>query len=272
MRPDPAALLPGRPLSRALIWAAVLVLMTGCAPAGKLIRLPPPLAPEDAAAAIDRALGINQGLRTFKGIGRLEIQAPQRRQTSRVAWAANLPQRQLRLDLIGAGLPMASLSSDGQRIYLRRHADGRLQTRSASDPSLDSLLGLPVTVGDVLCAMAGRLPDLAADRVSVHADEAAGGLMLVFHRPFGAPRAQVCIDAAGESLRRVTFYRFDGSLRYRIDYHDHRMVGSHRLPYRVEIRDAHTVCRIQVERWWTDVLLDDSVFVLKAAERPNLNP
>jgi outer membrane biogenesis lipoprotein LolB len=251
------------PWSVLMAAVAILALATGCA-----IRRPPnlpaPLASPDTAVVLARARAINRGLRTFKGIGRLEIETPQQRQSGRAAWAGSLPTSKFRLDFIGAGLPLASVAGDGQRVYLR-HAGG-VQSRPGSNPRLDDLLGLPVTAADLLQAMAGRLPDRADGRVSVHPGVSPDRWHLVFYDRFGTARTQAEIEAPGR-LCRLAFFRPDGGLHYRIEYGSYRPEGAYWLPARLEVRDAQGVCRIEVERWWADPDLPESLFILEAASR-----
>jgi outer membrane biogenesis lipoprotein LolB len=244
---------------------AVLALATGCA-MRRPPNLPAPLAPPDTAAVLAQARAINRELRSFKGIGRLEIETPRQRQSGRAAWAGSLAASKFRLDFIGAGLPLASVAGDGQRIYLRHAAGGGVQSRPASNPRLDDLLGLPVTAADLLQAMAGRLPEQTDERVSVHPGASPDRWHLVFYDRFGTARVQAVIEAPGR-LCRLAFFRPDGGLHYRIEYGAYRPTGAYWLPGRLEVRDAQGVCRIEVERWWADPDLPESLFILEAASR-----
>lgn len=244
---------------------AALVWMAGCAvrpPA----TLPPPLPSPDARAVLEKVQGINQGLKTLKGVGRLEIQSPDHRRAARAAWAGSLEAAKFRLDIIGAGLPVASLAGDGRRVYLRR-PDGGVQIRLAANPRLDDLLGLPVTVADLLHAMAGRLPEVSYRRFSVHPVPGADGVQVVFYDRLGAPRLQAALQGPEERLQRLVFYRSDGGLHYRVDYGAYRSAGGYRLPHRIAVGDGQRTCRIEVERWWPDVALGESVFVLTPASQ-----
>jgi outer membrane biogenesis lipoprotein LolB len=242
---------------------AGLAWMAGCA-VRRPPTLPAPFTSPEAEAVLAQVQGINQGLKTLKGVGRLEIQTPEYRRAARAAWAGSLEgAAKFRLDIMGAGLPAASLAGDGRRVYLRQFGGG-VQTRLASNPRLDDLLGLPVTVVDLLHAMAGRLPELPYQRVSVHPDPAADGVQVVFFDRLGAPRVQAALDGTGERLQRMAFYRPDGGLDYRIDYEAYRPAGSYWLPHQIEVGDGQSVCRISVERWWPDTALNESVFVLES--------
>lgn len=253
-----------RPRWPALMMAiAVVVGMAGCA-VRRPPTLPPPLPAPDAEAVLAQARGINRGLQTFKGVGRLEIETPGFRRTARAAWVGRLAPARFRLDFIGAGLPVASIAGDGRRVYLRQ-PDGGVQTRLAPNPRLDDLLGLPVTAADLLHAMAGRLPDLPYQRASVHPDQEADGVLVVFYDRLGAARVRATLDATGGRLQRLAFYRSDGVLQYRIDYGRYRPAGAYRLPHQVEVQDAQSLCRILVERWWPDAALNESIFVLEPA-------
>ncbi|MDD2604971.1 MAG: lipoprotein insertase outer membrane protein LolB [Desulfobacterales bacterium] len=258
-----------RPGSRSL-WPAmitgiaVLVWMTGCA-VRRPATLPPPIPSESAETVLARARGINQGLEAFKGVGRLEIETPEFRRAGRAAWAGRLAGPKFRLDLMGAGLPAASLSGDGQRLYWRQSADGDVQSQAATNPRLDDLLGLPLTVSDLLHAMAGRLPEMPYQRTSVHPGASADRWHLVFYDHFGTPRIQAALEDEGRQIRRLALYRTDGSLGYRVDYQDEQVAGAYRLPHRIEVGDGQSTCRIQVDRWWPDAALNDGVFVLAPA-------
>lgn len=249
---------------------AVLAWMTGCA-VRRPQSLPAPFPAPEAEAVLAQVQGINRGLKTFKGVGRLEIQTPEYRRAARAAWAGSLEgAAKFRLDIMGAGLPAASLAGDGRRVYLRQ--SGGVQTRLASNPRLDDLLGLPVTVADLLHAMAGRLPEVSYQRASVHPDPTADGVQVVYYDRLGAPRLQAALHGTGERLRRLAFYRPDGALHYRVDYAAYRPADSYWLPHQIELGDGRSVCRIAVERWWPDAALHQSLFALEpAAPSPTIS-
>jgi outer membrane biogenesis lipoprotein LolB len=257
------------PRTALLMGITVLVWLTGCA-VRRPPTLPASLPPADTEAVLARAQGINDGLDTFKGVGRLEIVTPEFRRAGRAAWAGRLTGPKFRLDFIGAGLPAATVAGDGRRLYLRQTARADVQTRPSANPRLDDLLGLPVTVADLLYAMAGRLPELPYPRITAHPDPAADGVRLVFYDRFGAPRVQASLDGSGDRLRRLVFYRADGELLFRIAYKLYRPADAYRLPYRIEVSDEERVCRIQVARWWPDADVDERAFVLAPASRQPL--
>ena len=174
-----------------------------------------------------------------------------------------LPDR-LRLDVMGGLLPASSLSCDGQRIYLRQNDTGRIQSRSATNPSLDGVVGLPVSLQDVLQVMAGRLPDLPDEGISLHESGLEGETELVFHRRWGGPRARVRVGPDGHELHQVEMFAPDGALRWRVLYRDYQNQGGYRLPRTLEISNDVQVCTVRVEKRWTDVTLPDGLFVLAA--------
>ena len=258
----------GRPACRRpSVWPAImaLTLIFACAPTMRQ-PLPPALAPGAGTELLARLEAINHDLHAFKGIGRLDLDTANGRQTARMAWAGVLPDR-LRLDIMGAGLPAVSLSSDGRRTYLRENGSGRIRSQATRDASLEPILGLPVKVADVLQAMAGRLPDTPHDAISAHQGQAANEALLVFQRKWRGPSARVILAVDGSQLRRVEFLASDGTLRYRIVYRDHRYVGPYRLPRTVEISDDAVTCTVRMDRVWTDVALSDETFVLTPPDR-----
>ena len=237
----------------------------GCAGLPSSERTGPLLDSQASAAWRERLDSINKDLRTQKSVGRLEIDGSRGRFTARAAWATRLPDR-LRLDVMGGLLPAASLSCDGQRIYLRQNDTGRIQSRSATNPSLEGLLGLPVSLQDVLQVMAGRMPDLPDEGISLQERGPESETELVFHRRWGAPRARVRVGPDGRELRQVEMLASDGALRWRIVYRDYQNQGGYRLPRTMEISNDVQVCTVRVEKRWTDLTLPDGLFVLGAPE------
>ena len=252
---------------RPSVWlvSMALILIFACAPTVRQ-PLPAALAPGTGTELLARLEAINHDLRTFKGLGRLDLDTATGRQAARMAWAGVLPDR-LRLDIMGGGLPAASLASDGRRTYLRENASGRIRSLAADDASLEPILGLPVKVADVLQAMAGRLPQVPHDAVSAHQAEAANDALLVFQRQWRGQSARVILAADGSQLRQVEFLDSGGTLRYRIVYRGQRTVGPYRLPRSVEISGDAVTCTVRMDRVWTDVVLSDETFVLTPPDR-----
>ena len=244
---------------RAGIVLLALIWLWGCA--GAPVGSPAPiLDPQAGAAWRARLDAINQNLGTLKLTGRLDLAGARGRYTARVAWAMAPPDR-LRIDLLGGLLPSASLASDGQRLYLRENDTGRVRSRTASDPSLEPILGLDLTVGDALQIMAGRPPHLPYGKIRAQVLGKGAQTLLFFEKSWGGG-ARVVVSSDGRELHRVEMVAPDGSLRWRVAYSGYRSVPPYRLPAAIEIADESDVCKLWVDRMWTDAPLDDGIFVL----------
>jgi len=247
-----------------LVLIPLLLFLAACAPARRA-PLPPPLPKGEAEALAARLADHNRTLVDFKGLGTVTLGGAGGR-AARVAWAGSRPGR-LRIDVLGGGLPAASVAGDGERFFLRQNRSGRVLSRPAVDPGLAPLLGLPVTVGDVLEALVGRVPEVPHDAVSAHADAAAGGVVLVLRQRWMGERARVRLADDGRSAQEVAVFGVDGGLRYRIAYRGSVAAGAFQVPRRIVIADDARTCTLEVERFWADAPVDPGAFVL---ERPRM--
>ncbi len=248
-----------RPWLRTGIAFLALAWFCGCAAAPLQTRAPA-LAPQASAAWRARLDAINLNLGTLKLIGRLDLAGAQGQYTARVAWAMAPPDR-LRIDLLAGLLPSASLASDGRHFYLRENNSGQVRSRTASNPSLEPILGLDVTVGDLLQIMAGRPPHLPNGKVRASILGTGEQTMLFFEKPWGGG-VRVVVSSDGRELSRVEMVAPDGSLSWRVAYSDYRSVPPYRLPAGIEIADESESCTLRVDRIWVDAPLDAGIFIL----------
>jgi hypothetical protein len=148
------------------LFCMALICLTGCSG----LRTASSTVAEDTSA--DRALLAdlmqrNGSLKTFKGIGRANVQKDETEYFVRLAWAGAAPGK-LRVEMIGApGQPKLGFSSDGQWLYYTDPDDAEdpVKKRAAKNPDLKNVLMIPVTSTEIVDLLSGRIPDYAPHRL-----------------------------------------------------------------------------------------------------------
>ena len=246
----------------------VFFLLLGCAglkdpgvikPASKPITA---IDPESVVANLEQ---INAGLTSFKGIGKIKIWKPNGLQSTRVVWAGYQTEK-LRLEILGAGgRPFSSVVYDGSRLSLSLHSERRFYQKQTSRADLSRLISMPITVHDVLCILAGRVPLLKNATLTI--ENAGPGKQYVLLLQKGWFKKRTGKIYLREDMKTVWKYElFQGkdTLLYRVEFLRRKLYGNYQLPDALLFsNDLQTRIRIDVDNIWPDAKLPSSVFVLK---------
>ena len=133
----------------------VVVLTDGCAV--KQQTVPPKPSPE-AARFLDQLAQSSRAHTALKGIGHFKVDTADRAISGRLAWVAKRPDK-LRLTIIDpAGWPAALLVTNGETVWLDLRSEGKQYIKSARRFSLKRLVGIDVTLDDVIEVLLGGIP------------------------------------------------------------------------------------------------------------------
>ncbi|OQX18805.1 MAG: hypothetical protein BWK80_37675 [Desulfobacteraceae bacterium IS3] len=249
-----------------MIWLTALLLISACAALRDRTVVTQPEIPikEDLAKKLLSALeSRNQSLETFKGVGNLRLWKAHKRYLGRVAWIGAVPTR-LRFELLDvSGRRLATVSSDGEWFYLLSHIERRFYRRASSDPSLKQVVSIPVTSGDLILFLTGRIP--IREHHSISVTETESEYMLILKSEWGFVREKIFIDPNRSDVRKIEIYNMAESLVYRAEFDDIREVpGGYRIPFRMKLSDENgdTGFQLSAADCWFTVPISPSTFVL----------
>jgi outer membrane biogenesis lipoprotein LolB len=137
-------------------WLVALILLFFCASCAGL----GPSKPQDykAQALLEMLNKKNAEQYAFNGAGRFGIKEHGSGMSGRILWMGIAPDK-LRVEMLNPfGQPIVSASSDGSRVYAFDRAQGRFYTRPKGRGDLESILGIAISVSDMVLLFSGRVP------------------------------------------------------------------------------------------------------------------
>lgn len=234
----------------------------------------------------------NLHLKTFKGIGRITFWENKKKDlTTRVAWAGSVPDR-LRIALRSvSGQPVVSVASDGQWIYLVNHTRGKFYKQHSGDSTMKKFFSIPVTSGDIVNLLAGRVSVDNYDSAVILRNSSPGpmsgspsscrtalsnqeepcahehGYILVLKKGWGNTCQKIYLDASRKQVRKVEIFYLTGDLKYRAEFKTMQDIEGYRVPSRLVLTtDDGSGFQLDVDRYWAGVSVSPSMFVLTPPE------
>jgi len=231
---------------------------------------------EKARAVLDALVNLNSGLDSFKGIGKATFRSNGTRQSVRVAWMGSGRDR-IRIEVLDpAGRPVVSFANDGDWVYLLSRNPPRFYKKRSAGASLKNVLAIPVQSNDIIALISGRAP--LREYRSVHLilseenenrpgtgrdNPPAAERVLVLKRFWGLVVQKIFFDEALNEIRQVEIYDTLGSLAYRAVFESMQNIDGYRVPSALLIsNDADAAFRLDIRRYWADVRVEPSQFVL----------
>ena len=253
---------------------AVVLLMaaaalSGCASLSESIGLQPPEedtspAGVEARLVLERLQKTNETLKTFKGVGRLTIRKDGKVQMDeRLAWVGSDPLK-LSVVLFAAGFPAVRMAGDGEWLY---YQDGEapgspVKKVRASDPDFKRLLNIPIQSSDILALMRGRIPIREHRSVRLQPLTSGNGYVLLLMRTWGVHQ-KIFLDETKSGVRQTEVYDSSGTLLFQANFLEMQLVDGYKVPLRLAVSgDEKVVFHLVVERYWADVPVTPSMFVL----------
>jgi outer membrane biogenesis lipoprotein LolB len=251
--------------SLVIVLLSLTIIATGCSTLERRVEGPPPSASSpEAQALFSRLQSQNNQLLSFKGTGRLRIENTNGIQHARLMWAAH-GQDKLRLEIMGTtGQPVFSFANDGERIYLISHTENRFHSRRDSNPNLEKLVSIPITVGACLDLMAGRIPSATHHVPATLQDSKENEQLLTLkglERKMGSQH--VFLDASSQAVRRVEVFDQDENLDFRAEFVRMQHVSGFEVPEELRLsNNSQASLRLVVERFWPNAAVSVDLFKL----------
>ncbi|MFW5901609.1 MAG: hypothetical protein ACOCTS_01070 [Thermodesulfobacteriota bacterium] len=241
------------------LFLAMLLLLAACQPR---ISTEPIQGDRPAERLLAGLYTRNQSLQTFKGIGRIRMRQGAHGQTARIAWMAAMDGR-TRIEILGpSGRPLIKLAYDGETFYYRRAADEGVQQRNISNPSLDRVIDVPLTLQELVYFLAGRFPLYENHEVRFGRRGSGPSEPLIVTHGLSGWREVLRLSGSHENLESVSLYKGD-ALRYQVKLSDYRQADGFKIPSRLVFSSAQAAgFEIRVERFWPNTGVSATQFVI----------
>lgn len=242
----------------------------------------------EAEKTISTLKNQNLKLKTFKGVGNIKFRGSKKKDVAgRIAWVASAPDR-IRISLSSvSGQLMISVASDGQWLYLISHSSGDFYKKPATASSMRRLFTIPVKTEDMVDILAGRVPIhsydsavLTDNRSQVYSteghtvstrnggeDSGQNGYVLVLKKKWGDIVEKIYLDEKKKNVHKVEMFDAAGTLAYRVEFDRMRATNGYRVPSRLLVSNSDgSGFQLDVDRYWADASVSQSVFVLTPPE------
>lgn len=211
----------------------------------------------------------NSTLRNFKGIGTIKVWNDRKVQIDeRVAWVGSLPLK-ISIAVLISGYPAVKLASDGEWFYYLEAQGNQSYYKKirTADANLKRLISIPIGSNDVLTLLGGRVPMREHHQAQLKEDESGNGYVLILKKRWWGTIEKIYVDDTMSQVRQIEIFNRSGSLDYRASFEQFKDVQGYRLPFKLKISNDHGAdCQLDIDRYWADVSVSPSMFVLNPPE------
>jgi hypothetical protein len=247
-----------------------VALLSGCAGLFESLEQAP--AADDSPSAVearsvlDHLQKTNEGLKNFKGVGRLTIRKDGKVQMDeRLAWIGSDPLK-LSVVLFASGFPAVRMAGDGEWLYYQdsQTPEAPVKKVRASDPDFKRLLSIPILSSDILALMRGRIPIREYRSARLQPLPVGKGYVLLLMKTWGVHQ-KIFLDETKSVVHQTEVYDSTGNLLFQANFLEMQLVDGYRVPLRLAVsNDDKAVVQLVVERYWADVPVTPSMFVLES--------
>jgi hypothetical protein len=257
-------------LHRTMLWVSMLMglVATGCATWPGPAQEPAAAGDSvEARALLGRLEQTNAKLQSFKGIGRLTVRKDGKIQVDeRIAWIGSAPLR-LGVVLFAGGVPAVRMASDGEWLYYQDGQEPGLPVKKvrASDPDFDRLLSIPIQASDIIALLRGRIPLREHSSARLLPLASGNGQVLLLDRIWGVHQ-KIFLDEQASEVKQTEVYDLSGRLLFQVNFPEMQLIDGYRVPRRLVVSNHQTnaVVQLVVEKYWADVPVTPSMFVLES--------
>ena len=232
----------------------------------------------------------NHDLGTCKGVGRLTLYRDGRKNlSSRLAWIAAAPDRIRAVLSSVSGQPLFSFASDGQWFYFFDHSQQQFHKQHENRNIMKTTFSVSVEFDDIISILFGNIPvhqyrsaALLSNKYSQQktptslqqpltpaqpeaSTAAEDEYTLVLKRSWGNVREKIFFYGSNKDIRKIEVFSLTGELAYRAELRKMQNVDGYRVPAVVVFSNGEgSGFRLEIERYWPQVHVSPSMFVLPA--------
>lgn len=205
----------------------------------------------------------NNSLRTFKGIGKMELKNNKDSFISRTAWMGSYPDR-FRIEVFGiAGQPLISVSADQNQLFLLSHSDSNYIHRDDPESTLEELLSLPVKVEDAIEFLSGRIPIREHETSRIEKSDSDNGYVLILEKSWTGVTEKIYLDEQKTKIYKVEIFGITGALNYRAELLDEILIDGFHLPSRLVLSNENGESfKLNIDRYFANTPVTQSMFTI----------
>ena len=210
----------------------------------------------------------NNELKTFKGAGKITFWVKGKKGLiSDVAWVGSEPDK-IRIAMRSlSGQPVVSLACDGRWLYFVLHTDQRFYKKPSKNSTLKKFISIPIKSGDIVSILAGRIPVVKHDSAMIKKNSSKNGYVLVLKKGWANVVEKIYLDETGTSVRKLEMFDLNGLLLYRAEFIGMQDINGYLVPSELFVSGANgDSFRLDINRYWADVSVSPSTFVLTPAQ------
>lgn len=236
----------------------VVVLTDGCAVKQQTGPFKP--SPE-AAYFLDQLAQSSQVHTAVKGIGHFKVVTEDKAISGRLAWVARRPDK-LRLTIIDpSGRPAALLVTNGETVWLDLRSEGKQYTKSARRFSLKRLVGIDVTLDDVIEVLLNGIPIRPYHTVEMNTSERPETAR--FLSVNGRPVTVIRYQTAPFFITQANYYDRAPALFLSLTRRLGSGVDATLFPKELDFQDQdRNRFSLRVDRFWVDSEIKTDLFQL----------
>ncbi len=225
--------------------------------------LPDPASQDESRSILASIREKNNSLRTFKGIGKIELKNKKDSFISRTAWMGSYPDR-FRIEIFGiAGQPLISLSADQDNLFLLSHTDSNYIHRDDPASTLEELLSLPVKVEDAVEFLTGRIPIREHATSYIEKSDSGDGFILILEENWTGITEKIYLDEKKTRIYKVEMFGITGALNYRAELLDEIQVDGFRLPSHLVLSNENgETFKLRIDRYFANTPVTPSMFTI----------
>jgi hypothetical protein len=204
----------------------------------------------------------NQGLSTFKGLGKITINDRGSVRTARLAWAGAIPDK-LRVEVLDVtGRPSMSMACDGNWVYVLSHTDLRYFKKKTSDSGLHSLLKIDMHPEELVAYLTGQLPIRQFQSITLFHNSLDDRHVMALKDGLLGIVQKIYFENETKRFEKVEMFNW-GKLVYRTILDGSHMASGYQIPSRLIIDDNQGLSiDLYANKFWPNPRISPTMFFL----------
>jgi len=242
----------------------IAILVSGCS---MLSQTPSKIVNQPESPEVTRILSnlsqFNTDILTFKGTGKIKLWKKDGSQIVRSAWTVARPNK-IRVVIQGiTGFPVASMAADGKRFYMLSYGQDSFYQADVQDPSLEKIVSIPVTAGDIIKLISGVVPIRKYRSSALLPWPSQNGYILSLMGEKGIDVEKIYLDQTQMRIQHIEMFTLNGRLAYRVDFNGETEVEGFIVPARLVFNnDDGSGFQLDMDQFWPNTPVSSDMFVI----------